>query len=50
LLLLLSDNGAQLRGEDRSRAERARGQLHAVGYCDKCLPAVLGELLSERYA
>jgi predicted Ser/Thr protein kinase len=50
LLLLLSDNGAQLRGEDRARAERARGQLHAVGYCDKCLPAVLGELLSERYA
>ena len=50
VLSLLSANGPPLEAEARGRAQRALERLHKVGYCDKCLPAVLGELLSERYA
>jgi serine protein kinase len=50
VLQLIQNNGAPLSADAQGSAERARERLHAVGYCDKCLPAVLGELLSERYA
>jgi predicted Ser/Thr protein kinase len=51
VLALLSDHGqgAALDGEAAKRAKASFESLQAKGYCKLCAPAVLGELLAERY-
>ena len=50
MLALHSEHGPALDSEARARATRSFERLQAVGYCELCAPAVLGELLTERYA
>jgi hypothetical protein len=50
MLALLSDSGQTLEPEARARAQQALERLLAQGYCKKCAPPALGELLRERYS
>jgi hypothetical protein len=49
VLSLLSETGQQLDASARALAQATLERLKAVGYCEKCAPAALGELLRERY-
>jgi predicted Ser/Thr protein kinase len=50
VLAFLSPHASSLSPEAQTRAARSFERLQATGYCKLCAPAVLGELLSERYA
>ncbi len=50
VLALLSEGEQRLEPEARRRAQESFERLKAVGYCEKCAPAALGELRRERYA